>query len=67
MDRELVLAGLTGFGLGLALGVIGLYLTAVRTLVNGYARLRYYGFRPEPLPEKPKTVTTPPLPTVRED
>jgi len=33
----------------------------------GYTRLRYYGFRPEPLPEKPRTVATPPLPTVRED
>jgi len=67
MTKWLVLAGLAGFGLGLGIGVVVIYLSAVRSLVGGYTRLRYYGFRPEPLPEKPRTVATPPLPTVRED
>lgn len=58
---------LGAFAFGIGVGIIVTYTFIVRNLISGYTRLRYYGFRPEPPPEKPKTVVTPNLPPIRED
>ncbi len=60
----LVLAG----GTGIAVGVIGTYLTAVLPLVKTLKDMRYKGFEPErELPSKPDTPKIAPLwETVRE-
>lgn len=55
------------FGIGVGIGVLVLYVLSVRGLVDGYARLRYYGFRPDPPPQRPKTAPAPKLPAIRED
>lgn len=61
---ELLLAGLAGLGIGLAVGNHWTYWISVRPLIDKIARLRYDGFRPEtPLEQRPKTV---PLPQVNE-
>lgn len=62
---EGLIAALAGFGLGVAVGVIGLFVTVVRPLVHDIRSMRFAGFRPtEEVINTPKTV---PLPPVRED
>lgn len=46
-----------GIGIGFGIGMITMYLIAVKPLVDSMARLRYDGFRPsEPTPPRPRTV-----------
>lgn len=51
--------------MGLAVGIIGLYVLAVRDLTKAFTRMRYDGFRPDMPPPKRKLL--PPLELPRED
>lgn len=60
---DMGLAVLAGVGIGWIL----CHFFVVRSLLGGYARLRYDGFRPEAPPQRPKMVPQPPIDYPRED
>lgn len=64
MDLVIAFAMIAGLGFGFGVGILGNFIISTRPLINDIRRLRYDGFRPEPVPPRPKTV--PPPPSVNE-